>query len=261
LIVGRLRHAVNAFFAQRQKQDLPAVCYHDAREEVGMESAPDDGFIMPDGEFIALDDAERMYEEARKVMQTPADVIGLMFDLGRECAGKRKHAGAQAYFRKVLELSDSDDIRGRCLLAMGQIKEQQEDYAAAAEWYGRAFTMQPGSGEVWYFLHNNLGYCLNRLGRHAEALEKCAGAVSIDPTRHNAHKNLGVALEGLARFGEAALSYLAAAELCPGDGRALHLLTLLVASHPEVAAERPDLRKRMRYAGMRASSAGLNSRN
>ena len=226
-----------------------------------MEPTPGDGFIMPDGEFIALEDVQRMFEETRKVYTTTEEMVGLMVELGRECAGKKKFTGAQAYFEKALELGGSDEITSRCLLALGQISENLGDCETAARWYERAFTLKPGSDEVWYFLNNNLGYCLNRLGRHAEALEKCARAVAIDPKRHNGHKNLGVALEGLTRYGEAALSYLAAAELCPWDGRALQLLESLLTSHPAIEEDSPGLRDRVRYAAMRASSPGLNSRN
>ena len=53
-------------------------------------------------------------------------------------------------------------------------------------------------------------YCLNQLGEHSEAEEVCRVAIGIDGHRHNAYKNLGVALVGLGRYVNAAHAYLAA---------------------------------------------------
>jgi tetratricopeptide (TPR) repeat protein len=116
---------------------------------------------------------------------------------------------------------------------MGQIIEDSDDYLGAAKAYARAFTLPPGTDATWYLLHNNLGYCLNILGRHAEAEALCRGAVEIDPTRHNAFKNLGVSLQGLGRLEEAAECYRRAAKLCPEDGRAQRLLDQLRAERQD----------------------------
>jgi tetratricopeptide (TPR) repeat protein len=63
----------------------------------------------------------------------------------------------------------------------------------------------------------------------------CLEAMAIDPGRHNAHKNLGIALEGLGRYAEAAQSYGMAARLCPQDRRAHDLLEKLKRARPLVA--------------------------
>ena len=215
-----------------------------------MEDSHLDGFIMPDGEFIPIDDVQRMYEAAEKHLQTPQRIIELMHELAIECVSKKKPAGAQAYFERIIVISDSDAIKSLCLLSIGQIKENQEDIPGAIDWYRRAFCMQPGSDETWYFLYNNLGYCLNRLGQHDEALGYCQRAISLNPDRHNAHKNLGVALEGLGRYSDAARSYLKAAELCPADTRALSLLCSIIKSQPEIAVELPELRNGTKLAAL-----------
>jgi tetratricopeptide (TPR) repeat protein len=226
-----------------------------------MEKSHVDGFIMPDGEFIPIDDVQRMYEAAVKHLQTPQKIIELMHELAVGCVSKKKLAGAQAYFEKIIEISDSEVIKSFCFLSIGQIKENQEDIAAAVDWYRRAFRMQPGSDGTWYFLYNNLGYCLNRLGQHEEAMAYCEKAISLDPDRHNAHKNLGVALEGLGRCADAARSYLKAAELCPADTRALSLLCSVAKSHPEIAVDFPELRNGTTFAALRSSLPVSNQRN
>ncbi|MBA7586447.1 hypothetical protein ES708_28445 [subsurface metagenome] len=204
-----------------------------------------DGFILRNEEFISIDDAERMYEQARIWFKIPQEITAMMFELACECAAKRKYAGAQAYFQIALDTSVDDDTKACCLLSIGQLKEQQGDYGAALDWYRKAFDLQPGADETWYFLHNNLGYCLNHVNRYKEAMVYCRSAISIDPDRHNAHKNLDVALDGLGRFNEAAQSHLAAAELCPVDPRALGLLVDLLDGHPEIGANDPDLLQRI----------------
>jgi len=204
-----------------------------------------DGFIMRDGEFISLDDVERMFSAASEFLDSPSKVAGMMIDLALDCERKGRHGTAQAYLEKALGLFETDRERSSCLLGIGLTRENAGDFAGAVEVYGRALGIDPGDKETWYFLHNNTGYCLNELGRHGEAEGFCRKAIQIDPDRHNAHKNLGVALEGLGRHAEAAASFLAAAEMCPEDQRAVRLLEELSRSHPEIQGQVPDFRSRM----------------
>jgi len=184
-----------------------------------------DGFIMRDGEFISLDDVERMFSAASEFLDSPSKVAGMMIDLALDCERKGRHGTAQAYLEKALGLFETDRERSSCLLGIGLTRENAGDFAVD--------------------LDNNTGYCLNELGRHGEAEGFCRKAIQIDPDRHNAHKNLGVALEGLGRHAEAAASFLAAAEMCPEDQRAFRLLEELSRSHPEIQGQVPDFRSRM----------------
>ena len=79
-----------------------------------------------------------------------------------------------------------------------------------------------------------MGYCLNELGRHREAEAYCRKAITIDPRRHNAWKNLGIALEGLGQHADAAAAWIEAATLCPEDERAKRLLEKLAAGRPGI---------------------------
>ena len=200
-----------------------------------MEHERADGFILPDGEFIRVDEAARMHEKAREWLQSPREVLEFLSALSQECASKGRFAAAQDYFELLLKDADSEAVKAYCFLSIGQLQEQQEDYAAAIEWYRKAFRLHPGTDGTWYLLHNNLGYCLNRFGLHAEAEQLCRKAIGIDPRRHNAHKNLGIALESQGFLAAAAREYLAAARLQPEDRRASRLLRRLTATHPEIA--------------------------
>ena len=191
-----------------------------------------DGFILPDGEYIPIDDTERMHAQARKWLQRPRQVLEFLSALAQECASKGRFASAQDYFALLLEDNEAAAVKAYCYLSIGQLQEQQENYAAAIGWYRKAFRLHPGSDGTWYLLHNNLAYCLNRFGLHVEAEGLCRKAISIDPDRHNAHKNLGIALEGQGCFAEAAREYLAAVKLHPEDRRAFRLLQRLTSARP-----------------------------
>ena len=147
-----------------------------------------------------------------------------------------KYARAQKRYEQVLAVAESPALRAYCMLSIGRLYEQRQEWQAALDWYLRAFAMDQEIDEVWYFISNNAGYCMNRLGRHREAEAMCRIATGILPDLPNAWKNLGVALEGLCRWSDAAASYLIASECWPEDTRALNLLERLLAERPEAGA-------------------------
>ena len=204
-----------------------------------------DGFIAEDGEKISVDDATRLIPIAEEHLKDGKKHLGFLMSLARHCFEMERFAGAQAYFEKIYQLTDSSNEKAFCLLSLGQMKEKQGEYESALGWYRKAFSMEPGDGEGWYLLRNNLGYCLNLFERHKEAIEHCRAAISIEPNRCNAHKNLGIALEGLGQYAEAVKSYITASMLNPRDPRALQHLESLVASHPDVQRDVRDLNAQM----------------
>jgi tetratricopeptide (TPR) repeat protein len=88
-----------------------------------------------------------------------------------------------------------------------------------------------------YFVYNNLGYSLVRLGRFLEAEEGCRQAIEIDPQRPNAFKNLGLALQGQGRHAEAAQCFVKATQVNASDARSLRHLESLLADHAELEFE------------------------
>jgi Flp pilus assembly protein TadD len=122
--------------------------------------------------------------------------------------------------------------------------------------YALGLELPSAAPHVVYLLHNNRGYCLNVLQRHAEAEVDCRTAIAIDPTRHNAHKNLGLALAGQGRLAEAARCLLEADRRCPGDGRARRHLTELLTENPEILEAAPALAAACRDRGIRPGRVG-----
>lgn len=154
--------------------------------------------------------------------------------------------------------TDDPEEKAACYLAMGQLVEQAGDAEAAIRVYGEALRLEPSTSRTWYLIHNNLGYCLNQVGRHEEAESFCRRAVAIDPARHNAFKNLAIAEEALGRFAEAARHYLEAIDLEPADPRALDRLERLLQQHPEIAPQIEGLDARL--AACRAEVEQARSR-
>jgi tetratricopeptide (TPR) repeat protein len=197
------------------------------------------GFITQDGEMISIQDTERV----SAIFLKTADVdsaVGCLWQLAIDCIEAGYFIPACKYIEKILPLVDAPADKAECFLKMGQSLEQAKDYGAAEEAYARAFDLPLEQNATWYFLNNNRAYCLIRTGRCAKAEQFCRAAIRMEPKRHNGHKNLGMALQALDRFGEAAKSFIRATKLRPEDPRALMLLDELFSRHREIVDELPN---------------------
>ncbi len=137
---------------------------------------------------------------------------------------------------QMLEHASETEERADLLFAMGQCAEKLVEWERAIEFYERARALQPSDTRVAYFVHNNLGFCLNQLGRFTEGEAFCRRAIEISSGRANAFKNLGLSLAGLDRPAEAARAYLDATRANPHDSRALALLEALLHAHEDLRA-------------------------
>ena len=134
-------------------------------------------------------------------------------------------------------LQPESDKQTALLLKKGLEAEKRRDFEAAVAAYTQGLYLEPANKEIWYFIHNNLGYSLNQLGRFSEGEKVCRQATNINPNLSNAHKNLGLALAGQNQFAAAARSYVRAVEATASDTRSLVLLLKLLHNHPELRAE------------------------
>ncbi len=123
------------------------------------------------------------------------------------------------------------------------------------------FSLPQAKDDVWYFLNNNLAYCLNAEGNHNKAETHCRAAIRINSKRHNAHKNLGIALESQGRYADAARSYIRAARLCPQDTRAAALLERLIDAHTEKFVRISKLRAQLDKLRQQLNSGRGNSQS
>jgi tetratricopeptide (TPR) repeat protein len=165
------------------------------------------------------------------------DPLEAMWELAQfyKLAGKLDLA--MAHFRRILGRTENVDAAAQILMAMGQTAERSDDFELAERFYREALLLDAGSEHTRYFIRNNLGYSLNQLGMHLEAEPFCRQAIEIEPRRANAHKNLGLSLQGQGRFREAGSAFVAAMRADPRDPRARRHLEELVATQPDLADE------------------------
>jgi tetratricopeptide (TPR) repeat protein len=192
----------------------------------------------------------------RRVTQCETALEDSVWQLARFYSMVNRAPEATDWVRWLLARTDNPETRAGGYLALGQLLEQQHRYAEAEAVYSEGLAVRPAAGPTGYFLHNNRGYCLNLLGRHAEAEAHCRAAIEIDPTRHNAHKNLGLALAGQGRHLEAARCLLEADRRWPGDGRARRHLAELLAKNPEILNSDSDVAAACRERGIRPGPDG-----
>ena len=197
------------------------------------------------GDEVAIEERDRVLAKIKTLCITRAEALADLLDASDRCDQWGLMGLAIFYADKALDYADDANMKARCHLRLGALKEKGDDYAGAAALYAEAFSLESGKDDVWYFLNNNLGYCLNQIGRHGGAEFYCRAAIKIDPKRHNAYKNLGLALQGQGRYVEAARMLICAAELCLVDPRALNHLRELVTAHREVVREDPSVLARV----------------
>jgi len=78
------------------------------------------GFIVPNGEFIALEDVDRMCVYIGSVYDSAEKIQKLFGFLAMECVGHGMHTAACGYFARRLPLLESAEAKADCLLKMGQ---------------------------------------------------------------------------------------------------------------------------------------------
>ena len=197
------------------------------------------------GDVVSLKECDRVFAEVKTRCSTPSEASSDLLAFSGICSQWGLAGPAIFYVSKALDYADDAGTKAKCYLRLGGLKEKERDYTGAAMFYAEAFALEPGKDDVWYFLNNNLGYCLNRLGKQEKAEFYCRAAIEISPNRHNAYKNLGIAFDGQGKYVEAARMFSRAAELCPQDPRALYHLRDLVKAHKEVIKEEPSILARL----------------
>ena len=190
-----------------------------------------------------------------RVTQSKTALEDSVWQLARFYSMVRRTPEATEQVRWLLARTDDPAKQASGYLALGQLLEQQDRYAEAERIYTEGLAIRSATGPIGYLLHNNRGYCLNRLGRHAEAEAHCRAAIAIDPTRHNAHKNHGLALAGQGRHVDAARCLLDADRRWPADGRARRHLAELLAKNPEILEADSDVAAACRERGIRSDGS------
>ena len=119
------------------------------------------------------------------------------------------------------------------------------DLDEAIKHYRAAMALEPAAPFTAYYLHNNLGFCLNLKEQYEDGERLCRLAIRVDPSRPNAYKNLGISLAALGQLRAAADAWIAATRANAADDRALELVELMLTDRPEVLETYPELRSQI----------------
>jgi len=153
--------------------------------------------------------------------------------------GINKVDAATELLEEFIKTSTDIEQSAHCYLALGQIATDERRHEAALKHFTSALELAPKRRKVVYVLHNNIGYCLNSLGRFVEGEVECRIAIEVDWTRASGYRNLGVSLHGQNDLAGAAWALTEAMKADSVDNRARVLLEKLVALHPSLGIQCP----------------------
>jgi tetratricopeptide (TPR) repeat protein len=194
---------------------------------------------LPKGEALTGSEVEERLLEKLRADDTCIDTI---WSLARFYSQTGNQDAAAGCMHRIVELTDDPETRGACHMALGQLAEQTGDFSEAVSRYRDAVAFEPCSTQTWYFIHNNLGYSLNQIGQHEEAVPILQAAIEIDPDRPNGYKNLALSFQALGQLEEAAEMFIAATQADASDERSLRHLEELLEEHPSLL---PDFQDRL----------------
>ena len=155
--------------------------------------------------------------------------------------GINKIEAAAELLEKYIEDCKDVEQSAHCYLALGQIATDEQRHQAALDYFISGLELSPTKRKVIYVLHNNVGYCLNSLGRFIEAETHCRRAIEVDWARASGYRNLGISLLGQNKILGAAWTLAEAVKADRGDNRARILLERLVGLHPNLGIQCPWL--------------------
>jgi len=191
----------------------------------------------PEGPLVEMSAEEMEKTLLKRLEEEKADPTEALWQLARFYQQSKQPEKGLACLRQVSARMPDVEAKARCILAMGQTMEAVQDFQAAVRYYKEAMAMEPARTSTWYFILNNLGFSLNKLGQFADGETYCRKAIEVDPTRPNAFKNLGIALGGQGEHRQAAECFVRATQANAVDARSFHLLRELLREHPELEYE------------------------
>jgi tetratricopeptide (TPR) repeat protein len=184
-------------------------------------------------------DTEGLLLERLKNSKSDEDYFRWMLFVVGFYRGINKMESATHLLEGYIQLSKNPEQSAHCHLALGQIATDEKRMDQALEHFTAALELSPKKRKVSYVLHNNIGYCLNNLGRFAEGEKHCRTAIEMDWARASGYRNLGVSLQGQGDLVGATWALSEAVKVDASDTRARQLLDRLLANNPKIAIQCP----------------------
>jgi tetratricopeptide (TPR) repeat protein len=153
----------------------------------------------------------------QKAVQTCPDAFRSQLMLGGLLLEQGDVAEAEPHLLAAWQVrQDSLEALGQ----MGLLRQRQENYREAADWYERVIELQPGHALAYF----NLANCQEQLGDRSRAMESLRTALRCKPDFAWAHRVLGRLLAEAGEDAEAAEHLEDALRLDPRDAEAKALL-------------------------------------
>jgi tetratricopeptide (TPR) repeat protein len=184
-------------------------------------------------------DTEQLLLERLKSSSTDDDYFRWMLFVVGFYRGINKIEAATELLEAFINASKNMEQSAHCHLALGQIATDEQRLDAALKHFTAALELAPKKRKVLYVLHNNIGYCLNGLGRFVDGEKYCRTAIDLDWTRASSYRNLGVSLQGQGKVLAAAWMLVEAVKADSADSRARLLLEKLIAHTPSIGVQCP----------------------
>ena len=184
-------------------------------------------------------DTEGLLLERLKNSKTDEDYFRWMLFVVGFYRGINKIESATHLLEEYIQLNRSPEQSAHCHLALGQIATDEKRLDQALKHFNAALELAPKKRKVGYVLNNNIGYCLNSLGRFAEGEKYCRSAIEMDWARASGYRNLGVSLQGQGDLVAATWALAEAVKVDATDNRARLILDKLITANPKVAIQCP----------------------
>jgi tetratricopeptide (TPR) repeat protein len=184
-------------------------------------------------------ETEKLLLERLKNSSTDDDYFRWMLFVVGYYRGIKRCDAAVELLENFIAGSKNAEQTAHCHLALGQIATDEERLAVALKHFTSALEFSPDNRKIAYVLHNNMGYCLNQMGRFVEAEHHCRAAIDIEWARASAYRNLGVSLQGQGAIMAAVWALVESIKAESSDRRARAILSTVVAAKPEVAMGNP----------------------
>jgi len=184
-------------------------------------------------------DTEELLLDRLKNSKTDEDYFRWLLFVVGFYRGINRADSAVRLLEGFIQLGKNPEQSAHCHLALGQIATDEQKHDVALRHFSAALELAPKKPKVIYVLHNNIGYCLNHLGRFIEGEKHCRIAIEMDWSRASGYRNLGLSLHGQGDMIAAAWALAEAVKVDTTDSRARNLLDKLIAANPNIGVQCP----------------------
>jgi tetratricopeptide (TPR) repeat protein len=189
--------------------------------------------------IVPAQDTEGLLLDRLKNSKTDEDYFRWMLFVVGFYRGVNKIDSAIKLLEGYIRMNKNPEQSAHCHLALGQIATDEQRIDTALKHFTAALEMAPKKRKVSYVLHNNIGYCLNSLGRFAEGEKHCRRAIEMDWVRASGYRNLGMSLQGQGYLSGAVWALAEAVKADSADNRARLLLDKLLVANPKLGIQCP----------------------